>query len=373
MAHLLASLWETTQTNFLADSDDSVTVHYKPERTGNSAFFDDFFQEGTDAASPTEIGTGTAANILSFDGNDYMVLPSPTALPIEFTIEFYCSSSITDAVIMYFGDSTGLGGGNYISLQTWSYDNSIRIIANYPGNIIIYGAEPDTWYKATLSITTTTVELSVEGLGSDSIDMNGSFASWDTFYMGAGSDLGSPARFFTGLIRKPLGDYSFGLAYQLYSFTALADINDTVDTVVNVGSIGGLITQSSASNRPILYTGSVNEITLGETTATSVSVSGKTHLDLYGASIGAGEGEQKLSIGKFPEADALFTCLLSGVKTSTDPDPILTVFDNDDDAVDYIIVDKDNKKYSIEAVKMRGMGATPFLVDVFLKFSNREV
>jgi hypothetical protein len=49
------------------------------------------------------------------------------------------------------------------------------------------------------------------------------------------------------------------------------------------------------------------------------------------------------------------------------------VFDNDDDLVDYIVVDKDKKKYSVEAVKMRGMGATPFVVDVFLKLTNKEV
>jgi hypothetical protein len=110
-----------------------------------------------------------------------------------------------------------------------------------------------------------------------------------------------------------------------------------------------------------------------ETTPTPVTVIGKAHLDMHGAAIGSGEGDEQLQIGKFPESDALFTCLLSSVKTSTDPDPILTVFDNDDDAVDYIVVDKDKKKYSIEAVKMRGMGATPFVVDVFLKLTNREV
>ena len=110
-----------------------------------------------------------------------------------------------------------------------------------------------------------------------------------------------------------------------------------------------------------------------ENTPDPVTVSGKTHLDMHGAAVGAGEGDQQLQIGKFPESDALFTCLLSAVKTSTDPNPILTIFDNDDNAVDYIIVDKDKKKYDVEAVKPRGMGATPFVVDVFLKLTNREV
>jgi hypothetical protein len=110
-----------------------------------------------------------------------------------------------------------------------------------------------------------------------------------------------------------------------------------------------------------------------ETTPDPVTVTGKTHLDLYGASIGAGEAGAQLQIGQFPEADALFTCLLSDVKTSTDPDPILTVFDNDVDTVKYIVIDKNKKRYDIEAVKMRGVGATPFLVDVFMQFTNKEI
>lgn len=110
-----------------------------------------------------------------------------------------------------------------------------------------------------------------------------------------------------------------------------------------------------------------------ENTPDSVTVTGKTHLDMHGASIGAGEGEQQLQIGQFPEADVLFTCLLSDVQTSTNPDPILTVFDNDTDAVKYIIVAKDGKRYDIEAVKHRGMGALPFVTDVFLKLTNKEV
>jgi hypothetical protein len=108
-----------------------------------------------------------------------------------------------------------------------------------------------------------------------------------------------------------------------------------------------------------------------ETTPDPVTITGKTHLDLYGASIGTGEGEQQLQVGRFPEADILFTCLLSDVQTSMNP--ILTVFDNDTDAVKYIVVDKDKKRYDIEAVKMRGMGATPFVVDVFMRLTNKEV
>ena len=108
-------------------------------------------------------------------------------------------------------------------------------------------------------------------------------------------------------------------------------------------------------------------------TPDSVTVTGKIHLDLYGASIGTGEGEAQLQIGQFPESDALFTCLLSDVKTSTDPDPVLTIFDNDTDTVKYIVVAKDKKRYEIEAVKHRGMGSIPFVTDVFLKLTNKEV
>ncbi|MHA1952334.1 MAG: hypothetical protein ACW96U_00090 [Candidatus Heimdallarchaeaceae archaeon] len=114
-------------------------------------------------------------------------------------------------------------------------------------------------------------------------------------------------------------------------------------------------------------------VNITETTPSSVTVTGKVHLDLYGASIGSGEGEQQLQIGRFSESDALFTCLLSDTKTSTDPDPIRTVFDDETDVVKYIVVAKDNKRYDIEAVRLRGMGATPFVVDVFLKITNKEI
>jgi hypothetical protein len=115
-----------------------------------------------------------------------------------------------------------------------------------------------------------------------------------------------------------------------------------------------------------------NNIT--ETTPSPVTVSrGKTHLDLHGSSIGGGEGEQQLDIGKFPESDAWYQCLLEDVKVSTDPDPIATVFDNFDDTVKYVVVAKDGKRYDIVAVKLRGMGATPYVVDVFLKLTNKEI
>lgn len=111
-----------------------------------------------------------------------------------------------------------------------------------------------------------------------------------------------------------------------------------------------------------------------ETTADPVTVTrGKTHLDMYGNSIGGSEGEQQLDIGKFPESDAWFQCLLSDVKTSTDPDPIETIFDNFDDTVKYVVVAKDGKRYDIVAVKLRGMGASPYVVDVFLKRTNKEI
>ena len=110
-----------------------------------------------------------------------------------------------------------------------------------------------------------------------------------------------------------------------------------------------------------------------ETTPEAVTVTGKVHLDMHGASVGSDEGEQQLQIGKFPESDALFTCLASDVKTSTDPAPLTTYFDDSTDAVKYIIVAKDGKRYDVEAVKARGMGATAFVIDVFLKLTNKEV
>ena len=108
-----------------------------------------------------------------------------------------------------------------------------------------------------------------------------------------------------------------------------------------------------------------------ETTPDSVTVTGKVHLDLYGASIGSGESDQQLQIGTFPESDALFTCLVSDVQTGADP--LETIFDNIDDTVKYIVVAKDGKRYDVETVKPRGMGATAHVVDVFLRLTNKEV
>jgi len=109
-------------------------------------------------------------------------------------------------------------------------------------------------------------------------------------------------------------------------------------------------------------------IEVSEEILTPQIVSGKVHLDLYGASIGRGEGEQQLYIGRFPESDALFSCLLSDVKISEDGLPIKTKFDD----ASYVVVNKDGRVYEVIAIKTRGMGATPLIVDVFLKFSNKD-
>jgi hypothetical protein len=104
-----------------------------------------------------------------------------------------------------------------------------------------------------------------------------------------------------------------------------------------------------------------------EITPAPETVSGKMHLDLYGLSISSGEGDQQLDIGRFTESDALFSCLLSDVKTSTDSNPITTKFDNA-----YIVVpEKDGGRYEVIAVKARGM-ATAYVVDVYLKKTNKE-
>jgi hypothetical protein len=94
---------------------------------------------------------------------------------------------------------------------------------------------------------------------------------------------------------------------------------------------------------------------------------GKTHLDLYGSSVGGAEIDQGLEIGKFSQSDVLYTCLLSQVKTSSDGEPIKTRFHN----CAYVQVDKDKNYYKVDAIKTRGLGDA-FLVDVFLTFTNRR-
>jgi hypothetical protein len=104
-----------------------------------------------------------------------------------------------------------------------------------------------------------------------------------------------------------------------------------------------------------------------ETTATPEVVTGKMHLDLYGLAISSDESDQQLGIGRFAESDALFTCLLSDVQTSTGTDQIKTKFH---DAL-YVIPEKDGIRYDVIAIKSRGMAAA-FVVDVFLKKTNKE-
>ena len=110
-----------------------------------------------------------------------------------------------------------------------------------------------------------------------------------------------------------------------------------------------------------------SNIGVTETSADTVSVYGKTHLDLYGASLGGAEADQQIEIGKFSQSDVLFTCLLSGVLTSAVGDPIKTSFD----AATYVVVDKDKRRYQVDGIKTRGMG-TSFLVDGFLTLTNKK-
>lgn len=97
-----------------------------------------------------------------------------------------------------------------------------------------------------------------------------------------------------------------------------------------------------------------------------VEVFGKTHLDLYGVSLGGAETDDQIEIGKFAQSDALFTCLLSGVLTSAAEDPIRTSFHT----ATYVVVDKDKQRYKIDGIRTRGMAGS-FLVDVFLQLTNK--
>lgn len=107
-----------------------------------------------------------------------------------------------------------------------------------------------------------------------------------------------------------------------------------------------------------------DDVGVSEVTPATVSVKGKTHLDLYGASMSSSEDIQKLGVGSFEQADALFTCLLS--VAIVDNDLSRTVFDE----CDYVDVEKDAGRYEIKSVKRRGMGQA-FLIDVFLKKTNK--
>lgn len=56
MALTIASIWERNVQKFLTDSNDLITVYYKPVRVTNSVKFDAFFQESSNPADPTNTG-----------------------------------------------------------------------------------------------------------------------------------------------------------------------------------------------------------------------------------------------------------------------------------------------------------------------------
>jgi len=52
----IAELWQDEQVRFLSQSKDTVTVYYKPIKSGTSNSFDSFFSESTDSTDPSNTG-----------------------------------------------------------------------------------------------------------------------------------------------------------------------------------------------------------------------------------------------------------------------------------------------------------------------------
>ncbi len=374
----LASLWENRQSAFLTQSADSLTVYYKPERTGEVAVFDSFFQEGTNPADPTSIGTGTAGEIILLsDNNDYYVISSPTIPePWSVDISLYIDTDPGGKLFVLSGSS-----GEYVTLDvvkrlsyslfyiTLSVDNNVIVTQSFStssnGDYFSY----DTWYDFNLTKSGSTYTLTYPGGSGNVVDgKNIQMSNMDSVSLLARPDGSSPL-YGGALIKGVRGDaFMFGLAYTDIGETTPAVVNDSVASVINTGSVGGSFVQSTAGNRAILYTGSDNTSTLSETTPTPITVTGKVHLDLHGSALSSTEEDQKLLVGKFAESDTLFTCLLSDVQTSTNPDPIKTIFDESY----YIVVEKDGDRYEVIGVKPRGMN-TAFIADVFLKKTNKEI
>ena len=144
----------------------------------------------------------------------------------------------------------------------------------------------------------------------------------------------------------------------------LADANDDVTIYYKDVRAGQSSTfdeyfqESSDSSDPSTFT-------VTSAAPTPVTVYGKTHLDLYGASVSGSEDIQHTAVGKKMEADALFTCLMSDALETESP--FKTIFD---DAF-YITVGKHyDEKYEVVGIKPRGLG-NPFVCDVFLKLTNK--
>ena len=75
MIDSLASLWETNVNRFYTDSNDKVTIHYKPTRTGSNVRYDEFYNESTNPADPTNIGvTETETNTVDVYGRVHLDL-----------------------------------------------------------------------------------------------------------------------------------------------------------------------------------------------------------------------------------------------------------------------------------------------------------
>lgn len=56
MLDSLATLWQTNVNRFYTESNDKVTIYYKPTRTGSNVRYDEFHNESTDPANPSSIG-----------------------------------------------------------------------------------------------------------------------------------------------------------------------------------------------------------------------------------------------------------------------------------------------------------------------------
>jgi len=75
MIDSLASLWESNVNRFYTDSNDKVTIYYKPTRTGSIVRFDEFYNESTNPANPSNIGvTETETNTVEAYGKVHLDL-----------------------------------------------------------------------------------------------------------------------------------------------------------------------------------------------------------------------------------------------------------------------------------------------------------
>lgn len=220
-------------------------------------------------------------------GDSYMSLPVPN--PTNFSLAFKLwvpISSITTGyrMLLDLGHTTGnafIGldlGRSMIDqscrLYCYGYTDQNTWVESVPAYAPI--ADPGWWYVQ-LSRSGSSVYCTVSypgysslmmtlNLGADTLTFDHAtlFAGRSANYWGAGTTYKAPVWEGTK-VKEISGNYVFGTAYTDIAQTSVCEPYEYIASIINTGTLGGNMTQSTLENRPIagLLTGTyIHELTL---------------------------------------------------------------------------------------------------------------